>query len=267
MTLLQLQNNFITYLHQTRNDNFVDVEERIKAAIVDGGKLNAGERLNIYHHAYRGRLIEVMQDVFERTWAYLGDETFEASVTAFIEANPAAEKTLNNFGQKFPDWFITYFPDDIDIAEVAKIDWMMRVAFDGANATPLVATDLAALKPDDWATISFLFHPTLVVAPIKYNAASIWEALEASHSPPSATLLAEKTFLLVWRKELRPHFMTIGQHEADAIALISDGLSFADTCARLDGRYPNASVAETLGIALRRWLDEEMLVGLMNKSD
>jgi Putative DNA-binding domain len=261
MTLLQLQNNFITYLHQTRDDNFANAEEQITAAVVDDGKLTASERLNIYHHAYRGRLIEVMQDVFERTWAYLGDETFEASAAAFIEANPATEKTLNHFGQQFPDWLISYFPDDIDIAEVAKIDWMMRVAFDSENATPLVGADLAALSPDDWATVGFMFHPALVVVPIEYNAASIWEALEANNPPPSATPLLEKTFLLVWRKELRPHYLTIGQHEADAIALIGEGLSFADTCATLDSRYPNTSVAETIGMALRRWLDEEMLVG------
>lgn len=270
MTLHQLQNDFIAYLHQPRQphgDRFADAEGRIKAAVIDDGKLNARERLNIYHHAYRARLLEVMQDVFERTWAYLGDESFEACVIAFIDANPSTEKTLNGFGAQFPEWLRIHFSDDIDIVEVARIDWMMRVAFDGANAKPLVAADLGALSPEDWATVGFLFHPTLAIAPIQYNAASIWEALETNNPPPPATPLAKKTFLIVWRKELRPHYLTIGQHEADAIALIRDGTSFADTCAILDSRYPDTSVAATIGVSLRRWLDEGMLVGFSRQCD
>jgi hypothetical protein len=256
MLLSELQNRFIGYLH---SDASVGNAE-LHAGIVDDGRIGVERRLHIYHHAYRARLIEVLQDVFERTWAYLGDDGFADCADAFIESHPSAARTLNRFGADFPAWLVERFPNDGEIAEVATIDWQLRCAFDGPDAAPLSHANVTALSVEDWAVVGFEFHPTANVVPISYNAASIWDALEQGQTPPPVTKLDEPTFLLTWRKGLQPHFVSIGRAEADAIALLQDGESFAATCTILDERYPNAEIAQMLGKALRRWVDEEMLI-------
>lgn len=255
MRLFELQNSFITFLR----GEFEDDSTQLRAEIVDGGRISREQRLHIYHHAYRARLVEVMQDVFERTWAYLGDDGFESAARNFIEVMPSAEHTLNRYGEQFPAWLTEHFPDDIDISEVARIDWMMRCAFDGVDAAPLTTSALALLSADDWATVGFTFHPSVAVAPIVNNAASIWESLEQGLTPPVARKLETASFLLVWRKDLRPHFVTIGQAESEAIALLRSGESFAATCGMLETRYPDEDAVQTMGASLRRWLDEGML--------
>jgi hypothetical protein len=256
MPLRELQNRFIGYL---QSDASIENAE-LHAGIVDGGGIGIERRLHIYHHAYRARLVEVLQDVFERTWAYLGDEGFAECARAFIESYPSAARTLNRFGAEFPGWLAVRFPDDGEIAEVATIDWQLRCAFDGPDAAPLSHANVAALSVEDWAVVGFEFHPTANVVPISHNAASIWDALEQGQTPPPVTRLDEPTFLLSWRKGLQPHFVSVGHAEADAIALLQNGKSFAATCTILDERYPNAEVAQMLGKALRRWIDEEMLI-------
>jgi hypothetical protein len=260
MQLALLQQQFMAFLRDESQD--------VSSAIIDSGKITRNRRLEIYHHAYRARLVEVMRDVFERTWAYLGDAQFDACATQFIEKHPPAQRTLNRFGDTFPDWLATQFPDDMEIAEVAIIDWQLRVAFDGANATPLTLADLSAITGDAWATVGFDFHPTLAVTPITHNAASIWEALEHGASPPEPVALTAPTWLVVWRREFRPHFVTVDAIEAAAIAMIQSRVSFAETCSALNEQFSrdtNLDIVAIIGAALRRWIDDEMLVGVVGR--
>ena len=239
----------------------MDQPNNLATEIRDGGKIDVAERLGIYRHAYRARLMEVMQDIFERTWAYLGDESFEQCAHSYIDLHPPGGRTLQGFGETFPDWLVDRFPDDADIADVARIDWMLRVAFDGADAKPIAIGDLASLTPDDWSVVTFQFHPTVAFAASTYNAASIWEALDQDLAPPVAVPLDIPTWLLVWRKDYRPHFITVGEIEALAIGKLRDGISFAETCAQLDTQFAGSDVATAIGLALRRWVDDELLIG------
>ena len=235
---------------------------RIAAEVVSTPKLAPEQRLHVYHYGYRARLVEVMQDVFERTWAYLGDDGFDAAAHGFIEFAPSSGRTLNRFGETFATWLTSEYPNDIEVAEIAMIDWMMRVAFDGLDMAPISSAALAQLKPEDWATVGFDFHPTVALSPITHNAASIWESLERGETPPNAMRLLEETFLLAWRKDVRSHFVTVGSVERIAIELLRGGASFAETCDRLSGLLPDEEIPAAMGSWLRRWLSEEMLIGL-----
>ncbi|MEP7154277.1 MAG: DNA-binding domain-containing protein [Betaproteobacteria bacterium] len=257
LPLAELQREFIRYLHA--HDGVVT------DAIAPGGRIAIGQRLDIYHHAYRARLVEVLQDVFERTWAYLGDESFAVTAEAFITAHPPGETTLQHFGQSLPDWLRARFPDDPDVAEVAMIDAMMRAAFEGSDAAPLRLEDFAVLTAEHWTHIGFDFHPTMRLAPITHNAARLWEALDKADTPPAARKLDSPTWLLVWRKEMQPHFISIGETEFVAIEQLARGESFAEVCADLDARFPDNDAAQSMGATLRRWIDDQLLVGLRNR--
>jgi Putative DNA-binding domain len=258
VSLLQLQQAFIGYLHGAAHTPPPDM----RTALAEGGSIGVEQRLFIYHHAYRARLVEVMQDLFERTWAYLGDALFEKCAHEYIESHPASGRTLSGFGSAFPDWLLTRFPNDVEIAEVARIDWLLRVAFDGPDAAPISMADIAALSADDWAHAGFEFHPTVAISSLTHNAASLWDALEKNEVPPAAVPLDQPAALLVWRKGLRPHFVSATTIEAAAIALLKRGHSFADTCAALDARYPVAEISQAMGVSLRRWVEEEMLIAV-----
>ena len=254
MHLAALQGNFLAFLRDRPN--------AIAEVIAPGGRIGVAQRLNIYHHAYRARLLEVLKDVFERTWAYLGDEGFERCARRFIDMHAPSARTLQNFGADFPAWLGIEFSEDGDIADIAAIDWLVRRAFDGPDAEPISIRDLAGLTGADWANVSFDFHPTIQIAPIEYNAASMWEALEAGESPPPADRLQTPTWLLVWRKDLRPHFQTIGAIEVAAIEAMRTGATFAGTCEQLAATFPDEDVATLAGISLRRWVDDQLLTGV-----
>jgi hypothetical protein len=252
----------LTDLQAAFHAHLLDLPSFIEQDVLEGGRIGVDHRLHIYHHAYRVRLLENLQDAYEKTWAYLGDETFASSALAFIEAYPSRHRNLRWHGAAFPEWLANRFPQDGDIAELALIDWLLRLAFDGPNARPVQAAELAGLSAGDWASVGFAFVPTLFVAPARFNSAAIWHALDQEQAPPAAEALSEPTWLLIWRKGWQPHFRTIEAVEHAALMQLQGGASFARVCADLAERFPDQQAATVAAERLSAWLQDELIAGL-----
>lgn len=248
------------------HDHLLDQPSDIAGQIVAGGKVGVDLRLHIYHNAYRVRLHECLQDSFEKTWTYLGDESFEAAALLYVENQPPTARNLRNFGDRFPALLAERAPAHGEIAELAEIDWQLRHAFDGPDAAPIGPEALAALTPEDWESVGFTFAPTLHMMPLRWNSVAIWHALDEAQTPPDAASLDEPTWLLIWRKEWQPHFRTIGAAEHAALEQLRDGASFAAVCAALGDQFSDEDAAAVAGEALGAWLQDEMIVGLTRAS-
>ena len=252
----------LTDLQVAFHDHLLNLPSAIAHEVADGGRISVDHRLHIYHNAYRVRLLENLQDAYEKTWAYLGDETFESSALAFIEDNPPQHRNLRWHGAAFPQWLAERFPQDQDIAELALIDWQLRLAFDGPNATPVQPAELAGLAAEDWAGVGFQFVPTLFIAPVRFNSVAIWHALDQEQAPPAAELLPHPTWLLIWRKGWQPHFRTIQAAEHAALSQLQGGASFAQVCAALGEQFSDQEATSVAADGLRTWLQDELIVRL-----
>lgn len=257
MTTLKLNGLQVAF-----HDHLLNQPSAIAQEVMAGGRIGVDHRLHIYHNAYRVRLLENLQDVFEKTWAYLGDETFESSALAFIEDNPPRHRNLRWHGVAFPQWLENWFPQDGDIAELALIDWKLRQAFDGPNAPPVQPAELASLSAENWASVGFQFVPTLFIAPLRFNTVNIWHAIDQEQAPPAAETLPHPTWLLIWRKGWQPHFRTLQAVEHAALLQLQDGASFAQVCAVLSEQFSDQEAASVAAASLRTWLQDALIGGL-----
>ncbi|MEW6131965.1 MAG: putative DNA-binding domain-containing protein [Pseudomonadota bacterium] len=244
------------------HDHLLDLPSDIAREVAQGGRIGVEHRLRIYYNAYRVRLLEALQDAFEKTWTYLGDDAFESAALAFIEENPPQSRNLRWYGAAFPAWLAGRFPDDLDVDELAEVDWQLRRAFDGLDAAPLQPGELASLPPEQWATAGFRFAPTLYLTPLRYNTAAIWHALDQGQTPPATQALPDAAWLLIWRKQWQPHFRSIEACEQAALSRLLAGASFAEVCADLGRQFPDQEAASIAARFLRTWIDDEMIVGL-----
>lgn len=230
----------------------------IGRAVREGG-IGIEARLAIYHHAYRARLVEALRDSFGHTLLYLGDEGFDAFALEFIEANPSTDPNLRWYGAPLPDWLARRLPHDPDVAELARLDAALRGAFDSANAPVLDLAALGAVPAEAWATLGFVFQPSVARLRLQHNTLSLWQALDAEQVPPTTQPLDAPTELLIWRLDVQPHFRSLGPLEAAALDALLAGASFAATCATLGARFADADVAHDTGALLRRWVDDGLL--------
>ncbi|RZI81677.1 MAG: DUF2063 domain-containing protein [Rubrivivax sp.] len=223
------------------------------------------QRLNIYHHAYRARLQETLRDSFGHTLSYLGDEWFDALSREFIEVTPSTSSNLRWYGAAWPDWLARHLAagsplgEHPEVAELARLDWAMRAAFDGPDAPTLALQDLAALAPEDWATVVFTPHPTLALLSLRCNTLTLWHALDHDEDVPACETLPEPMGVAVWRFDERPHFRSVSPLDAVAVKALIQGESFAQTCELLAEHFPQDDAAASAGGLLRRWLDEGWL--------
>ncbi len=254
--LIQLQKRFQDYLLETAPG----MDSQVKP----GGRIPVDKRLGIYHNAYRVRLVDNLRDTFEKTWAYLGDDTFEQCARAFIEIHPPVHRSLRDYGAALPGWLERQFPRDADVAELAQMDWLLRQAFDGEDAEALPLEILAELGAEDWETIGLEFVPTLSMTPLRWNTPAIWHALDKGLPPPESQALLDQAWLLVWRRGWQPHFRSLDAVEHLALGRLVDGMRFADLCQAL-ADAPEAAPDQAAHY-LRTWMTDGLVRRLVKRA-
>jgi hypothetical protein len=250
MTLLALQ--------RSMRDHLISGADEIKAQI----RGDSSPRLAVYHHAYRAQLLDCLRDTFERVWAWLGDIGFEAAARRYIESHPPHSWTLSAYGDDFDRTLSGLYPDDREVAELAWLDWSLRRAFDGRDATP-VAPD--ALSGIDWDHAILCIVPTLRVTSISTNCAAIWTSLSEGRTPPLAARLHTPMALRVWRKDLSPHFRAVDSIEQQALSMACDGASFAAICSAIAVRMVSSRAPEVAGALLAGWLQDGLIIAVESR--
>jgi hypothetical protein len=233
----------------------------VGAAIRTSAGIGTEQRLAIYHHAYRARLLDALRDSFAHCWRWMGDDLFDEHALGYIEQQPPQRAGLGHYGEGFPRWLALHLPERPWIGELAQLDWTLRRAFDGPDAPVLTLAELATVAADAeaWSRCGFRVHPTTRRLSFGCNTLALWGALDADEEPPAPMQLPSASDVLIWRRDHQPHFRSLGSVESRALTALLGGASFALMCATLAEVCPADDVATTAGTLLRRWIDDGLL--------
>lgn len=252
MKLLALQRALQAHILNSTDD--------IEAELDTARGIDVRRRLHVYHHAYRARLGGVLREAFDRTWSWLGDEAFDAAVTAYIATTPSNSPSLDDYAAGFAAFLAHHLPEDVEACELAWLERAMRHVFDGPDAEPVDPAALAKLDAHDWERARFRLHPTLVLREVRSHVGSLWAGIEAGE-PFTPTPVGDPLAVRVWRKGLQPHFRMIEVEEKDALFQLTGGASFSSLCealARSAGDDPVERAARLLAV----WLQDQLIVGV-----
>ncbi len=186
--------------------------------------------LGIYAHAYRARLLDTLVDAYKKTQAVMGEAAFETAALDYIAAHPPTTRSLRWYGDQFDTHLATHHAEQPACAEIARLDWALRKAFDGPDAAPLDASALSELPPEAWATLRLVPVPTTELLVFRHNTVAVWRALDDAEVPPALESSTTEVDWLVWRKGLQPHFRSLQRVEASLLHAMLGGSSFAQAC-------------------------------------
>lgn len=222
--------------------------------------VHTGERLGIYHNAYRARLAEVLADVFEKTVLYMGTEAFDPLARNFAVACPPQSRCLGQYGARFPAYLQSLYPLNPELHELAQLDWDLRSRFDSADYPALNTASAAADTAQTWLTRRPALHPSLLLRQVSTNVVTLWKAIHDDVEVPAPAQLDSPTTLMVWRKGLQPHFKTLDTQQAAWVGRLAEGASVAQACEAFAGSplMPEVSV---FGQWLAAWWDDEIMAG------
>jgi len=256
-------------------------QQALDAALRSGGAAAPGllrrslrggpARLDIYQHAYAARLVGALRDNFEVLARAMGDAAFDALGRAYLAAHPSRQPSVRWFGHRLADFMDTCCAADDGLvphpalADLARLDWALRGAFDAADGPLLVADRLAALPADAWPGLRLALHPSVALLPVQWAVGPAWHVLRAAPAGSEPALPAPQPLahtLLVWRRGLGTHWRALDAREAALLAAVAAGQPFAALCetAAAHCAAPGEAVPAVVA-ALQQWLADGLVAG------
>ncbi|QWT19080.1 DNA-binding domain-containing protein [Bacillus sp. NP157] len=218
-----------------------------------------GRGMAIYTNNYRSQLVASLRDTYAKTRLWIGDGQFDEMAESYVASTPPASWTLDAYGESFIDWLDKHYPEDIEIAELAWLDWHLRRAFSGADAEPISVNDLVSV---DWDATEFRFVPTLKFRWTRSNATAIWHALASESMPPASEVFDVDAGVRVWRRDYSPRFTSMLAPECACLDLALAGASFGELCEALTRLHEPDTAARQAGALLRSWVDDGIVLSL-----
>jgi hypothetical protein len=235
----------------------------LPAALAGAVQAPAEERWQVYHDAYRLRLVEALATQYPVLAARLGAQAFDARMRAYIDAYPSVHRSIRDYGGELGE-FLGAAATDAEgrmCAELARFEWQLAAAFDAPDVVALAPADLASVAPGDWAGLRFAGVPSLRRLTTATNAVACWRAgqTEAGAAPIAAA--APPAEWLIFRPQLTTEFRSLPSAEAVALDRLLGGESFGELCAALAATEGEGAALAAASL-LKGWLVEGLLVRL-----
>lgn len=228
----------------------------------------------VYQHAYGARLRSALRDNFEILAQAMGDDAFDALAAAYIEAQPSTTASIRWFGHRLARFMDQQVSADGDLvahpalADMARMDWALRDAFDAVDAPVLQRDALAGLPAAQWPALKLALHPTVQRLALRWAVEPAWLALRlakdglqagTSDAPELAAPEPLAHELLVWRQGLDTRWRSLPPDEAALLQALAEGRDFSALCALAAERVPaDQALPQVVGL-LQQWLADGLL--------
>jgi hypothetical protein len=221
----------------------------------------AAPRLEVYHHAYRARLVSALRSNYPVLHRALGDDDFAALAMAYLADHPARRPSIRWFGEALVG-HVRARPGSLPhpaLADLAAMEWALGCSFDAADIAALTFEQLAAVPPADWPAARFGPHPSVAWLDLQWAVEPIWQALTHDADETTDEPEALDHGLLVWRQGLETRWRSVPADEASVLLVCLAGDTFAALC-ELAAASRGEQAAPWVAAALRRWVDDGLLI-------
>lgn len=211
----------------------------------------AAARLGIHRHHVLDSLALALAATFPTVQAVVGADFFRGLARAFIGRSLPLQPVLAEYGADFPA-FIAGQESDHGLpylADVARLDWALNLAFHASTSDRLIAADLAALPADRLPVLRLALAPGAALVGSSYPLDRIWEASQPGAAADPVDLTSGGVHLLVLRRPDDAAFVTLSAGEAAFAGGIAEGLSLEEAAGRGDSGFDlSAAFARLLGL-------------------
>ena len=214
--------------------------------------LPAAQRLRVHRHNVVDSLASALAATFPTVQAVIGAEFFRGLARAFGGRSLPTQPVLAEYGAGFPDFIAGHEAarDLPYLADVARLDWALNIAFHAPAGRRLAAADLAALPPDRLPSLRLSLAPGTVLVASPYPLDRIWAASQPE-AADAVDLTAGSVHLLVLRRPDDAAFVSLSAGEAAFVAGLGEGLMLEEAASRTEPGFDlSACFARLLGLGV-----------------
>ncbi len=232
---------------------------------VVGDSMSAEARLRVYRHHIAHSLGGALATTFATVHALVGEAFFRSMAQRFIGQTLPAQPVLAEYGANFPVFVADYEPAASlpYLADVARLDWALNVAFHSPAARRLTATDLAGIASEQLPSLSLAVPEGATLIGSRYPLDRIWNAAQPGAPADTVDVGEGRADLLVLRRSDDAAFIVLAAGEAAFAAALVEGES-------LEGAAKEASHADPsfdLSMAFARLLGLQAFAALQQDAE
>ncbi|MET0661114.1 MAG: DNA-binding domain-containing protein [Steroidobacteraceae bacterium] len=224
---------------------------------------DARSRLRVYEHAFHQRLIEALSVTYPALRTVLGEPKFRQLTRAFVKRFPPRHFSIRYFGGTLDSFIVSEFTGTkaTVLSDLARWEWSLAAAFDATDSATLTAAQLATIEPDAWAQLRFNLSPSLQRLTLASNAVQWWRFATRQDARPMRWRLLKPSEWAIWRSELSTFFRPLAADEAQTIAAVAAGQSFATVCETLAAIRGTDAPVRAASL-LQQWLRDGWVAGV-----
>lgn len=179
----------------------------VPKGVINPDGVPATKRFDVYRNNVIVSLIDALASRYPSVQKLVGDEFFQAMAREFVIAHPPSTPVMLSYGQNFPN-FLDVFPPAASLpylSGVARVENARRCAYHAADATPIDPSILGTIPPEQFETVTFETHPSLILIDSEFAIKSIWHAnsqgiaLEIPINTPESVLICRPQMDVVVR--------------------------------------------------------------------
>ena len=201
-----------------------EVQSRLEAAVV-GDSISAAARLRVHRHHIEQSLAAALAATFSTVQTIVGEDFFRAMARRYVAGDLPHQPVLAEYGAGFPAFIADYEPATSlpYLADVARLDWALNLAFHSLAANHLTAADLSSLPAERVAGLPLKLAPGAVVLHSSYPIDRIWQVSQPGAADESVALGAGGVSLLVLRREDDAAFVPVSEAEEAFLSALGRG--------------------------------------------
>ncbi|MEL6541606.1 MAG: DNA-binding domain-containing protein [Pseudomonadota bacterium] len=225
--------------------------------------------LSVYRGNYRNALMAALEETFERTGRYLGEEPFRTARINHAIANPPSHWTIDAVGAGFDDTCAKLFPNNAEVEELAWLEWAMLDLVGAPDETPVTPQDFAAASAGfgdaEWLGLGLTFQSRATSRLVTHDLTALWKSLSDPEAVRDLRGYEAEQGCLVWREGERPTFLMVEADSARAFDAVQKGARYGDLIELLAGQDADEAAigdaAQRAGAMLGLWLQEGIVTG------
>jgi hypothetical protein len=255
-TLAQLQGDFQQYLLSGDAGT-------AEPHVLGTARVPVARRLAIYGDAYVSRLSDALASNYPALASLLGQEDFRRLGEAYVRAHDSPYFSIRFYGEGLSSFLATHadYAQVPVLEELARWEWVMRGVFDAADASCLTHAALQQVRPQEWAQLRFLWHPSVTRLDLNWNVPQLWRAITDEGSQPQLEYHEEPEAWLLWRADLTTYFRSLAATERSALDAARKGWPFGELCELLCAQLGAAEAPVRAASLLRGWVDAGLISG------
>ena len=192
---------------------------------VVGDSIPAAARLRVYRNHVARSLAAALAATFPTVLALVGEEFFHGMARTFVAGDLPTQPVLSEYGAGFPRFVESYAPAGglPYLADIARLDWALNVAFHSPAAPRLASADLESIPVEQLPAKSVALAPGAAVLRSIYPIDRIWAAAQPGASGGTVDLESGGARLLVLRRPDDAGFVSLGDGEASFLEALAAG--------------------------------------------